>query len=183
MGTNYYRVNIPTEDDKIAMHRCIDEGRIKSEKTGWSSEDENIPDALEDIINRCTEEVHICKMSFGWKTCFDHNWGKYYKPNRESLEKFLQTPNTVIKDEYGKIIPYDEFWKDVNTRDNLIRKDGRKPFTAKTYREWERENSSNHPDYFCKEDRNRCEKEFGVFCDDDDFEVDGLRFAVFSDFS
>lgn len=186
MGTNYYRVNIPTEDDIKEMHRLIDERKFDS-KRGWFVNGELVPDdavtCVQDLIDNCTEEIHICKMSYGWKTCFDHNWGKYYQPNRKSLEEFLKAPNTVIKDEYGDIISYDDFWKMVDERDHGTRADGEEPWISKTYREWERTQGNGYAGWLCREDIQKCEEKFGVKCEDNDFDVDGLRFAVYSDFS
>lgn len=70
MGTNYYRKNIPTEEDLKKMHRLIDEGKLESRR-GYFGEEES--ESVADVIEDCTKEVHICKMSYGWLTCFDHN--------------------------------------------------------------------------------------------------------------
>lgn len=187
MGTNYYRVNIPTEDDIKKMHEMIDERKFESRRGYFSLDGGIIPDdavtCVTDLIDNCTKEIHICKCSWGWQTSFDHNWGKYYQPNRKSLEEFLKEPNTIIRDEYGEEISFDDFWEMVNTRDTMTFEDGRKPLNSKTYRKW-LEEKGEHDELYCREDMRKCAKVFGIpEPEDNDFEVDGLRFCVFSDFS
>lgn len=56
-------------------------------------------------------------------------------------------------------------------------------FTSKTYKEYDNYNSSFSSRY-CVEDINRCIIIFGIDSHGEtDFEVDELRFAVFSNFS
>lgn len=173
MGTNYYRKPLLTKERKERMKKYIDEGKFKHD---WMDEP-NVVNSLQDMINE-QDGVHICKMSYGWKTCFDHNWGVYYKLTKESIDKFLREDGYALFDEYGEQIDIDEFWKDVSKRDA---KEG--AFVSKTYTEWERK---QHPDwkyYPCTEDAERCRREFGVEPEYNDFISDGLRFAVFTDFS
>ena len=144
MGTNYYRVNIPTED------------------------------AIED----CTLSIHICKISWGWQVGFDHNWGKYYQPTRDSLDEFLSQPNTGIKDEYGDILTLEEFWKEVDEHNSL----SESKWVSKTYEEWEQERNPYFHPCICHEDIRKCRELFGVEPEMNDFQSGGLRFNVFSDF-
>ena len=124
MGTNYYRIKeIPKEKrkklhdllDKVLDNRCQD--------AEWDDAIKNIEEEY------CT---HICKSSAGWQVCFDHNWGKYYQPNRKSLESFLSEKGTHIEDEYGGKISYEDFW-------NMVEKHNGNPhnsWTSKSYEEY-----------------------------------------------
>lgn len=168
MGTNYYRRRIPTEDERKKLHERLDElmdGKIQNFE-------------FRDSFDTLNEKVHICAMSYGWQVCFDHNWGKYYQPNRKDLERFLAEPDTVIEDEYGKRYTSGEFWETVR----LHNSSEPNRWTAKTYREYE-ESRGNYYTSYREEDIRRCESMFGVQCHGElDFSVDGLRFAVFTDF-
>lgn len=163
MGTNYYRKNIISESDKEELKGYIDRDEF---------------DILKDRLDSLERQVHICKMSAGWITCFDHNWGAYYDPSRKSLEEFLFEPGTVIIDEYGKEISFLEFWKLVDSRDKV---EG--AWDSDSYDKWEKSRNPSYTPYPCVKDRIRCKDQFGIECTSDDFKVDGLRFAVFSDFS
>lgn len=172
MGTNYYKVYIPTEDEIDELQRDLT--RLKEIRKGISDESaENVKDHMREILSRANK-VHICKKSWGWKTNFDHNWGKYYKPTKESIDAFLRSPDGYMIDEYGEIIDIDDFWKDTFERDA-------KPdvYTSETYRK-------THPEehyYLCRDDQRKVKELFGITTYENDFESDGLRFAVFSDFS
>lgn len=83
-------------------------------------------------------------------------------------------------DEYGaKITPY-EFWKMVDNHNKNVNNN----WTSKTYREYELSNGLNlmgHNSY--GNEIAQCEEKFKVDCHgESDFTVDGLRFAVYSDF-
>lgn len=168
MGTNYYRKRIPTQKEKeelgILLDNCID-GTVS---------DREFKEKFEQLIN----EVHICKISCGWQVCFDHNWGKYYQPNRKDLARFLSEPGTVIEDEYGERFTPEEFWDKVD-KHNIQTKN---KWTAESYRLWEESRGNFYPCHCC-EDIKRCESMFNVQCNNEtDFFVDGLRFAVYTDF-
>lgn len=168
MGTNYYRVKPISKEDREELHKKLDE--VLNGEEYRSTFDDLIDEAYEKY------KIHICKSSFGWQINFDHNWGKYYQPNRKSLEEFLSKPDTWIEDEYGERISYDDFW-------DFVKKHNENPrnmWDSKSYRE---ENGYDDSCY-CKKDILRCKELFGIDAGKEtDFEVDGLRFAVFSDFS
>lgn len=175
MGTNFYRVLKVTQRDKDKIKNLIDEGKILGYDE-WSDEPQ---ETVESEIHRLTERVHICKRSCGWQICFDHNWGKYYQPSRKSITEFLSQPDTEIQDEYGDIYTVDEFWKEVDEWNA----DEHNHWTSRTYKECERSQNPSWRYFPCYEQRKRVKKTFGIITDEDDFEVDGLRFAVYSDFS
>lgn len=173
MGTNYYRYNLPTEEQIKGMHRLVDE--LADGKTL-----ENTADTLRRLISDSTKRVHICKCAYGWKTLFNHNWGEYYQPNRKSIDEFLREPGTILCDEYGDLITPDAFWAMVDKRDNCTYPDGTKPLTGRSFR------TNNNRDLFLFEihDAKRCAKLFGIPEPQDyDFMSDGLRFSVQCNFS
>lgn len=168
MGTNYYRKRIPTEAEREELHTLLDE----------YMDGVNSDHVFRERFEQINEEVHICKMSYGWQVCFDHNWGKYYQPNRKDLERFLSEPGTVIEDEYGKRFSPKEFWDLVKEHNSSKHN----KFTSKTYREYEKR-KGNTTYYLSKEDIKKAKHQFNIdIHDENDFLVDGLRFAVYSDF-
>lgn len=54
------------------------------------------------------DEIHLGKSSSGWQFSFQYNGGRYYK-NVEEMRKW--TANKIIKNEYGDIVSYADFWK------------------------------------------------------------------------
>lgn len=170
MGTNYYRIKTISKEDRENLHKKLDEVLDIRGRNYILTEE------LEEVKNR--SEIHICKSSCGWQINFDHNWGKYYQPNRKSLEEFLSETDTWIENEYGEKISYDDFWQLVKEHNE----NPRNRWTSKIYREEEQE-GRNYA-WYCKEDINRCKELFGIDSNGEtDFEVYGLRFSVFSDFS
>lgn len=173
MGTNYYRVK------KISSHTrdLLQDKLSESISDSLINVDEYI-ELLKDV--QSTHYVHICKSSAGWQICFDHNWGRFYQPNRKSLEDFLTEKYTYIVDEYGTKITPDEFWKIVDNHNKNVNNN----WTNKTYREYEMNNGLYIPAYNSFHDKiAQCEEKFKVDCHgESDFTVDGLRFAVYSDF-
>lgn len=171
MGTNYYRIKPITEEQRQELHRRLD-NVLDNRGQKWYLEE-----ALE-IIER-EHQTHICKSSCGWQVCFDHNWGKFYQPNRKSLEEFLSEEGTYIEDEYGDRISCDEFW-------DFVKKHNENPhnnWTSKSYREYEKSQGVWHRLYV-DDNMEKCKMLFGIDSDgENDFTVDGLRFAVYSDFS
>ena len=166
MGTNYYRRHIPTEEELNKAHSALDSyinGKISN-------------DDFTDIIDSIIGETHICKTSFGWKVLFDHNWGKLYTVNRKGLEDFLNEPNTLIEDEYGREYTPEQFWEIVKQHND----NPKNKWTSEAYREVHGE----PVDYYCREYVERCKSELNIDTGGEtDFGVDGLRFAVFVDFS
>lgn len=171
MGTNYYRIKEIPIKKREELHEKLD---LLLNRNITEDEFEHI---LESEMSK--HEVHICKFSFGWQVGFDHNWGKYYQPNRKSLEKFLLEPNTWIEDEYGAKIYFDDFWKMVDEH-NANPKNN---WTSKSYRKYEEQTNGRYLGNYFDEDIRKCKQLFGIDSNgESDFTVDGLRFAVYSDF-
>lgn len=172
MGTNYYRVKPIPKEDRDKLHEMLD-GVLDSKEYKYNLEEE-----FERVLKE--NEVHICKMSLGWQVCFDHNWGKYYQPNRKSLEAFLSEPYTWIQDEYGKKYTCKEFWEKVR----IHNENPKNNWTSESYREYEDSQGTGYRYYAPTPDMYKCKMIFGIDShNESDFCVDGLRFAVFSDFS
>lgn len=172
MGTNYYRIKPVYKEERDRLHKTLDD---VLDKRGCEYE---LNEILEEV--KKDHEVHICKSSCGWQVCFDHNWGKYYQPNRKSLEEFLSEEGTWIEDEYGDKISYDEFWKFVKKHNE----NPRNSWTSESYRKWEEKTNGRRFTSYSLDDIERCKMLFGIDSNgENDFTVDGLRFAVFSDFS
>lgn len=170
MGTNYYRMKPIPKADKEKLHKMLDN---VLDRTGYKYD---LEEELERVIKE--SEVHICKSSCGWQILFDHNWGKYYQPDRKSLEAFLSEPDTWIENEYGEKLSYDEFWDMVKSHNE----NSRNSWTSESYRKSEGRGLDDA--HYCREHIEKCKEVFGIDSHDEtDFEVDGLRFAVFSDFS
>lgn len=170
MGTNFYRRKKRSSFNKeLASHY------ITVEKIFGST------DSLESMLDEYNEKVHICKRSWGWQICFDHNWGLHYQPNKESLSKFLEDENYEIVDEDGEVLTTEDFW-------DMVKCHNSNPqcyHTSEIYEKEEREKNRYYHNYVieCKEDRRRVLETFGIETQFNDFEVDGLRWAVYSDFS
>ena len=150
MGTNYYRIKPITEEQRQELHKKLD-NVLDNRGQKWDLEE-----ALE-IIEK-EHQTHICKLSFGWQVCFDHNWGKYYKPNRKSLEEFLSEEGTWIENEYGDKVSYEDFWDYVNEHNG----NARNKWTSESYRKWEEETNGRRFPNYCFDDIQRCKMQFGI---------------------
>lgn len=155
MGINYYRQRLPTKIEREKLHKMLDE-----------LIDGKIPKyEFKETMSNIFERIHICKMSYGWQVLFDHNEGRYYQPCRKELKEFLDAPNTIIEDEYEGRLTSDEFWDVVRSHNESVTN----THTSKT-----------DCSYY---DRLHCQNLFKINPTKTDFVIDGLRFAVFSDFS
>ena len=158
MGTNFYAKRIPTQADL--------------EKVSTATMNGKLDEAME-MLAELNERVHICKRSGGWKMSFDHNDGRYYEPNRKSLEEYLSKSDIQIVDEYGTEYSWGEFWKMVdewNTMPNNFRD------SEFVYRE-------DPSTYICREDIAKCKRLFGIETKYNDFtDKYGLRFCVYTGF-
>ena len=96
MGTNYYGMKIPTEEQKEKIKKAIN-------KDDWGLVNELIP-----------EKVHLGKSSMGWEFCFDHNYWQYFGEDFNEIKSFID--KCSISDEYGRAISKQEFWKRVESK-------------------------------------------------------------------
>lgn len=156
MGTNYY-IDIPRK-------------RRLAKKNLKSLIDEDKFDELRDEVNKVLTEsyIHLGKKSYGWKFLFDANDCKYYDLTKKGINKFIRENKAIIKNEYGEVIPFDEFWNEI------VKVDG---WDAEKYHDDTGEPSS----YICSMFDPIFEKYkpnmYG------EFYSDGFRFTVHTDFS
>ena len=160
MSTAFYVRQLPSEDELIKISQIVLKGDVR--------------EAI-DALYEFDTKIHICSRSCGWKVNFDHNWGKYYEPSRISINEFISQPNYEIIDEYGEIYTPEKFWKMVDDWNKNTELDD------KLYQESGR--ALGYESYICNEDRRKVKEVFGITTKYNDFYQDGLRFAVFSDFS
>lgn len=161
MGTNFYAKRIPTQEQLNDIAEFVVNGKL---------------DIAQDLINETNERIHICKRSSGWQIGFDHNWGKYYQPNAKSLMEFLDKPDIQIIDEYGEEYTFNEFWNEILDWNA----DPRNYYTSKI--DIGNQIKNNVSCFICWPDIRNVKEMFGIETVFNDFEVDGLRFNVFSDF-
>lgn len=105
MGTNYYF--IPKMSDKDVQDILL------SAKKLAESKDYLDLDKLKHRINKVVTEIHLGKRSSGWQFLWNHNDLKYYNPNLKSIQKFLKETEGTIKDEYGEIYTYEQFFEEI----------------------------------------------------------------------
>lgn len=164
MGTNYYAVYIPTEEDIKELNKL----RVK-----------NLFDKVHQNIELWSNEIHLGKRSGGWQFLFDHNNVEYYKPTRSSLEDFLRSGNYLVKNEYGEYFEIDEFFKIVDDWNT-------DPHNHWTYESYYEEHPSEYVGYF-KTPYNIQQMLYNkagivIKPEDMDFDSDGLRWSSTTDF-
>lgn len=198
MGTNYYARILPTKERKDELKKAIDNDeftRVKSlvqELYGKPFEDYFDPKII-------GGEVHLGKVSAGWKFLWNPNlyefrtghlediegggkkWVsdgfevlKIYDLTKESIKAFIDREDVVIYDEYGDKEDKEEFW---NMALNWCL-DG---FDGESYSE----KYCLHDKYIHFSDYCRFLKECGYELNkyNMDFYSDGLRFSTTTDFS
>lgn len=114
MGTNFYR--IPAEEEMTKRKKILME-RIESMELNpftIEREFEIIPGDSWSSISPWQEfsidtKVHLGKQSSGWKFVWNFN-GNHYYSNKEELFTFIRSGRVV--DEYGTLIPNEEFIKE-----------------------------------------------------------------------
>ena len=89
MGTNFYIKKRLSQKKKNELIRYIQ------------------TDHYDKVVDELPKSIHIGKRSYGWKFLWDANEFKYFKPTKESLERFLKSG--LIFDEYGRQFSYEEF--------------------------------------------------------------------------
>lgn len=127
MGTNFYR--IPTEEEMTRRKKILIE-RIDAMELSPELIDgdfryivlDNIPSEYRgvtavdsfDAVSPWDEftdgmKIHLGKRSMGWKFIWNFNKNRYYS-NKEELFAFIRSGRVV--DEYGTLIPNEEFIKE-----------------------------------------------------------------------
>jgi len=178
MGTNFYAI-IPVKK------RFTDKLRELADKL--DNDTSYAYDADSDLYNLKEElskqVVHLGKRSGGWVFDWDGNNMEFYVPNLKSIKNFIDTSKAQIVDEYGHPYTWDEFIND-ELGDILYVKSG--AMTGKEYYE----KFPEHRTPYCRE-YGKAISMYKRFAKDEfidpkyhDFITkDGLRFALFTDFS
>ena len=154
MGTNYYAYKKLTKEQKNKIVQSLENDEY---------------DSVIFDINQLSNEVHIGKQSYGWKFIFNPNLFKYYEPTIKSIDDYLRGDNILLKDEYGRKISIDEFWKMVeNSKDKLDN----------------REYNQKHHDEMMFLYGSKCDEIYKQYNPSYfEFYNDGLRFSISSEFS
>lgn len=105
MGTNFYFIPKMSDEDVQDI--------LLSAKKLAESKDYLDLDKLKHRINKVVTEIHLGKRSAGWQFLWNHNDLKYYNPNLKSIQKFLKETEGTIKDEYGEIYTYEQFFEEI----------------------------------------------------------------------
>ena len=75
-------------------------------------------DKVYELVSEAKEEtnIHLGKRSYGWQFLWALNGEKYYKPNEDSIDKFLfneiNLHNAKIVDEYDDEFTLEQFWNE-----------------------------------------------------------------------
>jgi hypothetical protein len=100
MGTNYYGMRIPTENDKIALKKAIDNNDFSE-------------------LERLTpKQIHLGKSSAGWEFLFNHNDWKYFGQTFNEVKSFIQ--NCAIRNEYDEDVSFEDFWQMVENKKGVL---------------------------------------------------------------
>ena len=160
MGTNFYlRQKLSEKDKQIVI------GLVKS-------------DEYDKVREMLPKDIHIVKISGGWKFHWDHNYFTFFKPSKESLIEWLKSGQII--DEYGEEFTFDQFWnKEIA---NFLYKGYDLDSYAKEHPEehsiyWDIQGRKRKLIEECPEIKNFEFSPLG------ELYIDDLRFSIFTDFS
>ena len=124
MGTNYYLKRIPTKEEIEQCHKLLDERKI--EYCDIIKEGYGTP-YLEAVLEKMTEQIHIGKISCGWRFIFHIHQDLYAKTIDSCLDYLecqIRTGKWRLMDEYGETILHVDFEKLVrNSLDQMTTED------------------------------------------------------------
>lgn len=124
------------------------------------------------LINQEDLEIHIGKLSGGWKFLWNvHNF-KYFNPTKEDFIKFLKTYGQIF-DEYGRKYTFEEFW------DNEV---GEIRYTGIDLKEYYDSNYELYRHYSRKEEFEPFEKLELTINEYGEFYLDDMRCTIYDDF-
>lgn len=125
MGTNYYvrlrsvdMNNITKLYDKLQEYcrKIVDDTELKDSilYDGKTKILDNISNNISDICNKAHSlRIHLGKQNYGWQFDWDHNNGKYYELNLESIKMFVNDKcGGIVYNEYEEPFSWDEFITD-----------------------------------------------------------------------
>lgn len=105
MGTNFYAI-LPVKKRTTNKLRELAD---KLDTQQLINLEDEMYDIHQDL--KCYK-VHLGKRSYGWAFLWDANDLKYYKPTLASIKKFIDDNHAKIIDEYGEEFTWDQFIND-----------------------------------------------------------------------
>ena len=105
MGTNFYAV-LPVKKRTTNKLRELADKLDAGQHIDVEGE---MYDINQDL--KCYE-IHLGKRSYGWAFLWDANDLKYYEPTLASIKKFINDNHAKIIDEYGEEFTWDQFIND-----------------------------------------------------------------------
>lgn len=105
MGTNFYAV-LPVKKRTTNKLRKL---ASKLDTQQFINLEDEMYDIHQDL--KCYK-VHLGKRSYGWAFLWDANDLKYYEPTLASIKKFIDDNHAKIIDEYGEEFTWDQFIND-----------------------------------------------------------------------
>lgn len=105
MGTNFYAI-LPVKKRTTNKLRELAD---KLDTQQLINLEDEMYDIHQDL--KCYK-VHLGKRSYGWAFLWDANDLKYYEPTLTSIKKFIDDNHAKIIDEYGEEFTWDQFIND-----------------------------------------------------------------------
>ena len=105
MGTNFYVV-LPVKKRTTNKLRELAD---KLDAVQYIDAEGEMYDIIQDL--KC-HEIHLGKRSYGWAFLWDANDLKYYEPTLASIKKFIDDNHAKIIDEYGEEFTWEQFIND-----------------------------------------------------------------------
>lgn len=105
MGTNFYAI-LPVKKRTTNKLRKL---ASKLDTQQLINLEDEMYDIHQDL--KCYK-VHLGKRSYGWAFLWDANDLKYYEPTLASIKKFIDDNHAKIIDEYGEEFTWDQFIND-----------------------------------------------------------------------
>lgn len=132
-------------------------------------------DQYDEVIKELPKTIHLGKRSYGWKFLWDANDFKYFKPTKDSFERFLKSG--LIFDEYGKQFSYEDFIE------NEVGKSLDQGYDAESY---DKDHPNESSDFWAYREYtiNHFRNHFGLKVNNSgEFYISKYRFTVLTDFS
>lgn len=188
MGTNFYAILPIKQETKDKFYKLV--------KNISSNNIDDIKWDLYDLQEELdTYKIHLGKRSYGWSFLWDLNELEYYEPTLNSIKNFIENNKAIIKNEYGEEFTWDQFINKeigdsmtVHTTTKVINgvSQPHKYDCFKTY--YESHPNESNKTYMTSENFKMIDKLKGYEGTLDErfpeyFNKDGMRFALFTQFS
>ncbi len=158
MGTNFYIKRRLSQKKKNELIRYIQ------------------TDQYDEVVEELPKSIHLGKRSYGWKFLWDANDFKYFKPTKDSFERFLKSG--LIFDEYGRQFSYEKFIEDE------VGKSLDQGYDAESYYKDHPDESNNEYWAYRKYTIDHFRNHFGLEVNNlGEFYIGTYRFTVLTDFS